>query len=63
MKTRPQDDKGRFVSTRCPDPNCDGKYLYMDGLSWECDGTTFDDITGPLRCCENGHWDGESVIG
>jgi len=42
---------GRFVSRRCPDPNCGG-YLQVESDGWlRCDGLTHDTEDGPLREC------------
>lgn len=47
---------GRFVSRRCPDPNCDGALQFnAHGFwagSWLCDGLTYLEETGSLFACE-----------
>ena len=59
----PFDDRGRFVSRRCPDENCGG-VLQVDReehghRTWRCDGLTHETDEGPLLACAQWHWDGD----
>ena len=57
---RPHDEHGRFVSTACPDENCDGHLVRERDDWWRCDGLTYRDDNGPLFACEEIHLSGKS---
>lgn len=48
----PRDSSGRFLSRRCPDPNCGGTMQFAQCGWWRCDGLTYRTDTGPLIACE-----------
>ena len=54
---KPFDERGRFVSTACPDENCDGQLIREDNY-WRCSGLTYRDETGPLFACQSSHING-----
>jgi hypothetical protein len=60
---RPYDHRGRFVSRRCPDPNCDCGTLQPEGDGfWRCDGLV--DPGHPdmeLQACAFSHMDGREL--
>jgi hypothetical protein len=43
---------GRYVSAKCPDPNCNGTLRPEGEDLYRCDGLTFDREDGPLRACK-----------
>jgi hypothetical protein len=50
----PQDERGRFVPSLCPDPHCGGFLCFVpDDTSprWECCGLTHERFDGPLVAC------------
>jgi len=56
--------KGRFISNKCPDPNCDGVLQHRQNKygenRWECDGLVDpNDITKELQPCLVDVVDGE----
>lgn len=61
MMTMPRDHKRRFMSRRCPDPNCDGELVYEPPSRmlpagagtgvWRCNGLTHRTEDGPLVAC------------
>lgn len=67
---RPHDEKGLFVTRRCPDPNCDGELVFEPAserpwrsAQWCCNGLTHDGDNGALVACEHTHIDGEPAEG
>lgn len=56
VRGSPRNSLGRFVSTKCPDPNCGGSLVYetgrtADGGLWRCNGLTYHTEWGPLVAC------------
>jgi hypothetical protein len=45
--------RGRFVSTRCPDPNCGGALVILEDGWWCCDGLTHEGDDGELEACRH----------
>lgn len=57
----PRDDRGRFFTRRCVDPNCNGELVPNDEWGknrWRCNGLTYRG-EGPLEACAYSHHDGE----
>jgi hypothetical protein len=57
VRESPRNILGRFVSTKCPDPNCGGWLVYETGRTadegaWRCNGLTYHSDTGPLVACQ-----------
>ncbi len=46
---------GRFVSMKCPHPNCDGALRPEEEGWWRCDGLTHEEPDGPLYACTTVH--------
>ncbi len=42
---------GRWVSTRCPDPNCCGALTIKEDGWWMCDGLTHKTDDGEFEAC------------
>ena len=60
---RPYDDKGHFVPTECPDPNCTpGRLVYEGNGYWRCDGLVDpNDPSKELEACDRSHRDGAAL--
>lgn len=58
----PRDDKGRFFSRNCPDPNCGCGQLQYEGDGWwRCDGLVDPARTDQeLEACTYAHCDGDA---
>lgn len=57
-RQKPRDERGRFFTRLCPDPNCGGT-LRREGDEWVCDGLTHTTDRGPLIACPVAHRDGD----
>jgi hypothetical protein len=59
----PRDERGRFFSRRCIDPNCNGELwieeTYSGGRHWRCNGLTHRSDCAPLEACTYWHRDGD----
>lgn len=44
---------GRWVSTRCPDPNCSGALTVLEDGWWRCDGLTHERDDDELEACNH----------
>ncbi len=42
---------GRWVSSRCPDPNCGGSLTILEDGWWACDGLTHKGDHDELEAC------------
>lgn len=54
----PRDDRGRFFTRRCVDPNCDGELRHEGDGYWRCDGLVGLGVA-PLEPCSYWHRDGD----
>ena len=56
----PRDDKGRIISRRCSNPECDGILHYEGEGVWVCDGLLDpNDPAKELEACMNTHFNNE----
>jgi hypothetical protein len=56
----PYDERGRKVSTACPNPDCSGTLQHQGYGFWTCDGLIDpNDPDKELETCEFTHQDGE----